>query len=81
MKLRKLNEWIDDKGQFHRDEDYDEQEEGKCPFCGSYDIEYGDLHIDNTEEAHYDCTCKECGKEYDECHTIVLEFYTNRVKN
>ena len=45
-----------------------EQEPGKCPKCGSFDIEYGSTEIDG-DNLGYEFSCEKCG-------AYGLEWYT-----
>jgi endogenous inhibitor of DNA gyrase (YacG/DUF329 family) len=42
---------------------------GKCPFCGSEDLEYGVLEIQD-ELLYYPFTCNDCDKEGEEWYDM-----------
>lgn len=48
------------------------QEEGKCPYCGSYDIEYEESERDG-QQYNYNCHCTKCGKDFIEGYKMVFE--------
>lgn len=42
---------------------------GKCPYCKSEDLEYGDGEVQDCTYA-YDVTCNECGKDFEEVYDM-----------
>ena len=45
------------------------QEQGKCPKCGSDDVDYGDSNIDG-ETISYELTCNKCGCQAEEYYNL-----------
>lgn len=41
---------------------YMEEEQGKCPFCESYNIEYGAMELED-DTLYYPWKCEDCGCE------------------
>ena len=40
-------------------------DEGECPYCGSCDIEWGALEVDDgVGQIYYKCTCNKCDKSF-----------------
>lgn len=46
-------------------------EQGKCPYCGSEDIEYGDTNIDG-DVLGYEFHCNNCGKDSTEWYDLTF---------
>ena len=44
-------------------------EDGKCPFCNSFDLDYGALEVADNY-VYYPWTCNECGKSGDEFYEL-----------
>lgn len=49
-------------------------EEGRCPYCGSDDIEYGAGEVD-TSGYYYPCTCNACKGHFFECYDLDFAGY------
>lgn len=47
------------------------KEAGKCPYCNSENINYGDTTLD-AESLAYNCTCNDCKQDFQEWY--VLEY-------
>lgn len=47
------------------------KEAGKCPYCGSQDINYGTMYPDG-EMVYYDCICIKCNQDFREWY--VMEY-------
>lgn len=46
-----------------------EIEQGKCPYCGSDDVEYGFReHVDDM--IYYEVACKDCGRTFQEWYEL-----------
>lgn len=40
-------------------------DEGDCPYCGSDDVDWGSLEVDDmSDRIYYLCTCNKCGKNF-----------------
>jgi len=47
------------------------QEQGKCPRCGSENINYdGGMEIGYMEDAYYKGVCEDCGCRFDEYYLL-----------
>ena len=44
-------------------------EEGKCPFCGSNDLDYGVMEPED-DMVYYPWTCSDCGKHGEEWYSM-----------
>lgn len=47
---------------------------GKCPECGSYNVDFGDIYWDDDmiyPRIQQECTCGDCGCEYLEKHNTT----------
>jgi len=47
-----------------------------CPFCGSEDLEWGPIDIEDTE-AYQEVTCQGCGKEWQDVYKQTAPLYTD----
>ena len=45
-------------------------ESGRCPMCGSYDLDYDALELGMGGDVYYPWTCLECGATGDEYYDI-----------
>lgn len=45
--------------------------QGRCPVCGSYDLEYNDIEHINHNNIYYPFTCNNCGTIGKEWFTLV----------
>lgn len=45
-------------------------EQGTCPHCNGYNIEYGSLEFEDDQMAYYPCTCEDCGTEFNEWYEL-----------
>ena len=48
--------------------------ESACPFCGSYDVFWGDSFLDG-EYYVYLGTCEKCGKDFADIYDLVYKRY------
>jgi Zn finger protein HypA/HybF involved in hydrogenase expression len=46
------------------------KEAGKCPYCGSEDIDYGTMYPEDDNTVSYKCTCKECNQSFTEWYLL-----------
>jgi len=53
-------------------------EQGKCPKCGSLDLDYGAMeHSMGDEEVYYPFTCGNCGFAGRECYHLKFILMTD----
>lgn len=45
------------------------QEMGKCPKCGSTNIDYDAIEVQDNQ-VYYPCTCENCGAEFEEWYNL-----------
>lgn len=55
-------------------------EAGKCPFCGSDDLDYGAMEPED-DMIYYPWTCKDCGKHGEEWYTMTFEGHNVETKD
>lgn len=46
--------------------------EGRCPFCDSYNMEYGSLEFEG-DLCYFPWTCRNCGHEGQEWYSMCFE--------
>lgn len=44
-------------------------EQGKCPKCGSHELEYESIRVEG-DMAYYRYTCNDCGQEGEEWYSL-----------
>lgn len=59
-------------------EDY-KNEQGLCPKCGGYHLDYGTLEIEDDGMCYYSYKCKDCGQEGEEWYR--MEFNGHNIYN
>lgn len=47
-------------------------EEGKCPYCGSNDLDYEGMEPEDGNTVYYPWTCNTCGKHGEEWYTMTF---------
>lgn len=47
-------------------------EQGKCPFCGSMDLEYETLQTEDGDMVYYPWTCTSCGHKGEEWYNLTF---------
>lgn len=58
-----------------------EYKEGVCPICGSTNIEYSALEINDMDNSvFYPCTCNNCDSEWEEYYILTFSNHENIVK-
>lgn len=50
--------------------------QGICPCCGSDDIEYGVIEVDDVG-VYYPATCNKCQAKFNECYNIEFAEHAN----
>ena len=48
-------------------------EQGRCPNCGGYNIDYDVLELIDGESVYYPCTCMDCGTNFKEYYTLKFD--------
>ena len=48
-------------------------EQGRCPNCGRYNIDYGTLELIDGESAYYPATCMDCNTNFKEYYTLKFD--------
>lgn len=51
---------------------FNKNSEGVCPFCGSKEIEYGNMEFE-FPYLFYECECKECAAEFTEVYECLYD--------
>ena len=49
------------------------KEQGKCPYCGSEDIEYGSMELKDDNIVDYPCHCNKCNKDFTEGYHLEFD--------
>lgn len=50
--------------------------QGVCPVCGSTDLDYASLEIDDCG-VHYPTTCNNCSTTFNECYNLAFDGHYN----
>ena len=56
------------------------QEQGKCPVCGTDNLEYGSADFEDNV-IMYPVTCLECSARFDECYSMNFIEHENIVEH
>lgn len=49
---------------------YKSNEQGQCPYCNSYELEYGAIEMQDDGLAFYPWTCEHCGHSGEEWYEL-----------
>jgi len=45
-------------------------EQGVCPYCGSTDIDYGAIELEDDDMLYYPATCNDCKRDFEEWYKL-----------
>lgn len=48
-------------------------EQGRCPNCGGYNINYDELILIDGESVYYPATCMDCNTKFKEYYTLKFD--------
>lgn len=55
-------------------------EQGTCPECGSYELEYDSADFEEGNIIMYPAECLTCRSKFDECYDMVFIEHENIIK-